>query len=217
MEENKYDTFIRLLNFNNNKYSAEKVFNDFISLYAISLSNKVVFNEKNNNKYNDIYNSYDEGEHCYFYALSAELKRLFLNENTPYDILGEIHKKISNRCHLRLLNNKTPMEEMGKKLQGIININNKTNNGKMLELNCGSGAMILAYASTMRMFKYNYNNNLEVTAVDTNIINVFMTYIQLYFYNISAIVILVDEKTNQEIMKLYTPVDDYDNEIAIAA
>ena len=48
-------------------------------------------------------------------------------------------------------------------------------------MNCGSGVMILAYASTLKMFKLDYKFDLEVTAIDTDIINVFMTYIQLYF------------------------------------
>ena len=37
-----------------------------------------------------------------------------------------------------------------------------------------------------------------------------MTYIQLYFYEISAVVILVNEENNKEIMRLYTPL--YENE-----
>ena len=59
----------------------------------------------------------------------------------------------------------------------------------MVEFNCGSGAMILAYASTLHIFKLDYKIDLDVAAIDTDIINVFMTYIQLYFYEISAIVI----------------------------
>ena len=38
-----------------------------------------------------------------------------------------------------------------------------------------------------------------------------MTYIQLYFYDIAAVVILADEKSNKEIMRLYTPA--YDNDL----
>lgn len=73
--------------------------------------------------------------------------------------------------------------------------------------------MILAYASTLKMFKLDYKYDLEVTAIDTDIINVFMTYIQLYFFEISAVVILVDKKTNRELMRLYTPnyEDDVEN------
>ena len=87
----------------------------------------------------------------------------------------------------------------------------------MVEVNCGTGAMILAYASTLKMFKLNYKFDLEVTAIDTDIINVFMTYIQLYFFEISAVVILVDEKTNKELMRLYTPFNKYDMENLMVA
>lgn len=208
--DNKYEVFIQLLNFNRNKYSAEKVFRDFISLFAISLSNKVTFNQENSNMYEKIYQSYEKEEQFNFYALSAELTKLFCNEKDPYDLLGEIYQQISNKNYLKLINN-SPLQEVGRKLQGVININKKANNGKMVEVNCGTGAMILAYASTLKMFKLDYKFDLEVTAIDTDIINVFMTYIQLYFFEISAVVILVDEKTNKELMRLYTP--SYEDEI----
>lgn len=208
--DNKYEVFIQLLNFNRNKYSAEKVFRDFISLFAISLSNKITFNQENSNMYEKIYQSYEKEEQFNFYALSAELTKLFCNEKDPYDLLGEIYQQISNKNYLKLINN-SPLQEVGRKLQGVININKRANNGKMIEVNCGSGAMILAYASTLKMFKLDYKFDLEVTAIDTDIINVFMTYIQLYFFEISAVVILVDEKTNKELMRLYTP--SYEDEI----
>lgn len=211
--DSKYEVFIQLLNFNKAKYSPEKVFRDFISLFAISLSNKVSFNQKNSDMYEKIYQSYEKEEQFNFYALSAELTKLFCNEKDPYDILGEIYQKISNKNYLRLINTSNPLQEVGKKLQGVININKKSNNGKMIEMNCGSGAMILAYASTLKMFKLDYKYDLEVTAIDTDIINVFMTYIQLYFFEIAAVVILIDERTNKELMRLYTPSyeDDIEN------
>ena len=116
-----------------------------------------------------------------------------------------------------MLNNNSPLQEVGKKLQGIININKKTNNGNMIEVNCGSGAMILAYASTLKMFKLDYKKDLQVTAIDTDIINVFMTYIQMWFFDIAATVILVDEKSNKELMRLYTPAYEDEEENLMVA
>ena len=63
---NKYDVFIQLLNFNRDRYTAEKVFKDFISLFAISLSNKVYFNQENSNMYQRIYESYKKEEQFNF-------------------------------------------------------------------------------------------------------------------------------------------------------
>lgn len=217
MENKKYELFINLLNFSKGKYSTEKVFKDFISLFAISLSNKVVFNKKNSDKYEEIYQSYEKEEQPYFYALSTELTRIFCNEKDPYDILGDIYQKITKSNYLKLLNNNSPLQEVGKKLQGIININKKTNNGNMIEVNCGSGAMILAYASTLKMFKLDYKKDLQVTAIDTDIINVFMTYIQMWFFDIAATVILVDEKSNKELMRLYTPAYEDEEENLMVA
>ena len=217
MENKKYELFINLLNFSKGKYSIEKVFKDFISLFAISLSNKVVFNKKNSDKYEEIYQSYEKKEQPYFYALSTELTRIFCNEKEPYDVLGDIYQKITKSNYLKLLNNNSPLQEVCKKLQGIININKKTNNGNMIEVNCGSGAMILAYASTLKMFKLDYKKDLQVTAIDTDIINVFMTYIQMWFFDIAATVILVDEKSNKELMRLYTPAYEDEEENLMVA
>ena len=213
---NKYDVFIRLLNFNKNRYKPENVFKDFISLFAISLSNKVYYNKKNNDMYQNIYRNYNKKDHFIFYALSTELTRLFCSQKEPYDILGDIYQKITNKNYLKVINNNA-IQEIGKKLQGIIKINKKNNNGKMIEMNCGSGAMILAYASILKMFSLDYKIDLEVTAIDTDLINVFMTYIQLYFYDISGVVVLLDEKTNREIMRLYTPSYEEIEENSMAA
>ena len=207
--DDKYEVFIKLLNFLKHKYTPEKVFQDFVSLFAISLSNKVYFNKKNSERYKEIYNSYEQEEQYIFYALSSELIKLFKSEDEPYDILGEIYKRITNNDCLKNMYNKN-IQEQGKSLQGVMKLNKKSNNGKLVDVNCGSGAKILAYASTLNIFKLNYKIDLEGTAIDTDIINVFMTYIQLYFYEISAVVILVDERSNEEMMRLYTPL--YENE-----
>ena len=147
-------------------------------MFAIGLSNKVYFNKENSDRYEKIYGSYEKQEQYIFYALSPELIRLFGNETNPYDILGEIYQDITKQSYLKLINN-SPLQEIGEKLQGVINLNKKASNGKMVEVNCGSGAMILAYANTLN------------------------------FFEISAVVILVDENTNKELMRLYTP--DYEN------
>ena len=207
--DDKYEVFMKLLNFLKHKYTPEKIFQDFVSLFAISLSNKVYFNKKNSERYKEIYNSYEQEEQYIFYALSSELIKLFKSEDEPYDILGEIYKRITNNDCLKNMYNKN-LQEQGKSLQGVMKLNKKNNNGKLIDVNCGSGAKILAYASTLNIFKLNYKIDLEVTAIDTDIINVFMTYIQLYFYEISAVVILVDERNNEEMMRLYTPL--YENE-----
>lgn len=209
--DNKYNVFLRLLKLNSNKNDNQKVFKDFITVFAIKLSNKVFFNKSNDELCREITKEYSEEEKILFYSLAAELTRLFYKENSPYDILGDIYKKISEKDYLQLYNNNSSkLQEVGRKLQGIININRKTNNGRMLEVNCGSGAMILAYASTLKMFNLDYKKDLEVTAIDTDMFNVFMTYIQLYFYEISAIVIWVDKNSNKELMRLYTPT--YENQ-----
>lgn len=214
----RYESFIQLLNFNRDKYSAEKVFKDFIALFAISLSNEVALNEENKRRSEEIYKYYNDEEKFYFYTLATELTKIFCNENDPYDVLGDIYQEITKKNSLRLINNSndSQLRKVGKKIQGIMNINKKNNTGKMVEVNCGTGAMILAYASTLKIFKLDYKLDLEVTAIDTDITNVFMTYMQLYFFKISAVVILV-YKNNRELMRLYTPSYEYAMENLVAA
>ncbi|MCI9038446.1 MAG: hypothetical protein HFJ29_00965 [Clostridia bacterium] len=211
---NKYEVFIQLLNFNIKKYPVEKVFKDFIFLFAIDLSNKVVFNLENNKKYNEIYESYDVDEKSKMYALAGELTRIFQKEKELNDVLGEIYQIVTNRNCLRLLEDNGGIE---RKLQSIMKINKKLNDGKLTATNCGTGSKILAYASMLKVFKVNYKTDLQVTAIDTDIFNIFMTYIQLYFYKINAVVILVDKNTNLELMKLYTPQNEDNMEKLMAA
>ncbi len=123
---------------------------------------------------------------------------------------GEIYQKITNKSYLSLVKNETLQNKVDRKLQSVIKINNKLRNGEICDVNCGSGTKILAYASTLRIFKLDYKIDLEVTAIDTDIINVFMTYIQLYFFEISAVVILKDKNEDKELMRLYT--DSYEND-----
>ena len=117
---------------------------------------------------------------------------------------GEIYQKITNKNYFSLVENDTLQNKVDRKLQNIIKINNKLKNGEICDGKCGSGTKILAYASTLKIFKLDYKIDLEVTAIDTDITNVFMTYIQLYFFEISAIVILKDKKSEKELMRLYT-------------
>ena len=128
----KYERFIQLLNFNKNKYSAEKVFKDFISIYALGLSNGVALNENNKKRCEEIYKEYSKEEQFYFYSLATELTRIFCNENTPYDILGDIYQEITQKSYLKLVNNsnESQLREVGKKIQGVMNINKKNNKGK---------------------------------------------------------------------------------------
>lgn len=210
--DNKYEVFIKLLNFLIPKYSPEKIFKDFIFLFAISLSNKVYYNQDNNEMYQKIYNSYQKEEQYIFYAISVELVRLFKNEKEPYDILGDIYEKVSKSDYLSSMK-----ESLNKKIQNVFQINKKENIGKLIDNNCGTGRSILAYACTLKLFKLDFKYDLEVTATDYNLLNVFMTYIQLYFYQISAVVILIEKGTNQELMRLYTPEFEDDYECLVAA
>ena len=70
---------------------------------------------------------------------------------------------------------------------------------------CGSGAMIIAYAQTLKEQGYNYQNQLFVEAIDIDELCFLMTYLQLSLYGIPARVMLGDTLAWKFQRVLYTP------------
>ena len=70
---------------------------------------------------------------------------------------------------------------------------------------CGSGAMIIAYAQTLKEQGYNYQNQLFVEAVDIDELCFLMTYLQLSLYGIPARVMLGDTLAWKFSQMFYTP------------
>lgn len=71
---------------------------------------------------------------------------------------------------------------------------------------CGSGAMVLGFASAMADCKHNFHRQMVVQAMDIDLKCVFMTYIQLSLYGIPAVVIHGDTIAAKEWSHWYTPV-----------
>ena len=198
----KYERFIKLLNFSF-IYDAERVFKDIVCLFAISLINKISYTKENIETYQRIYNKYSEEEQIYIDMLTMEIILLLKDADGPTDILGDIYKKVSNNNSLTINNTSTKMVEFGKKIQGIISVG-KNKKGNMLELNCGSGGMILAYVRNLKLHHIDYKRKLNIVATDLDLTKVYMTYIQLSYFEISAVIIQLDSSNNEK-LKLYTP------------
>ena len=70
---------------------------------------------------------------------------------------------------------------------------------------CGSGALIIAFAQTLREHNINYQQNLFVEAIDISEMCFKMTYIQLSLLGIPAKVVQGDSLSLKLQQVLYTP------------
>lgn len=131
-------------------------------------------------------------------------------EEKYQDFLGEVHMSLnlSSKANGRYF---TPYPVC--KFMAEINFFEVENSGKLQDKElitlsepcCGSGAMIIAFAETMRKHNFNYQNQLYVEAIDINDLCFMMTYIQLSLLGIPAKVVLGDTLSLKFQQVLYTP------------
>ncbi len=176
-------------------HSVWNVYEDFLAMSAISISNAVdrCHFEEREKMYFDIIKKYKKQELDLFPSMLADLvMELQRFSEAPRDVLGEIFHELElhNRYKGQFFTPNHISEFMGEvTLQG----KNKTieENGyiTVYEPCAGSGTLILGFANAMNKSGYNPQNQMLVTAVDIDIKCVHMTYLQLSLYGIPAIVV----------------------------
>ena len=191
-----------------------QVFNDFLEMTAITLSNQIDFisRDKRESRYMEIIKSYGEKQQKLFPEMFVNLVWALEDKAQTVgteDILGvifhelELHdiykgqfftpQHISDFMALVTCGDET---QTAIKEQGYITA---------LEPCCGSGVMITSFCKAMKKNNMNYQNQLVVTAVDIDIKCVHMTYIQLALYGVPAVVIHGNSLTTEEFSRWYTP------------
>ena len=196
------------------RHSNWQVFQDFLALSAISISNTVDWNNasKREAEYMEIIKRYNEEERIKL----AQSLGVLINEMTqeaenggPYDILGsvfhglELHNKYKGQFF-------TPFhicKFMGELTLGDL-INEKIyreNYISVCEPCVGSGALVLGFASEMHARGMNYQRELCVTACDIDIKCVHMAYLKLGLFGIPAKIIHGNSLTNEVWSEWYTP------------
>ena len=184
------------------------VFSDFVEMSAISLSNAVDLNhrEEREKRYLQIVKKYNKEELLKFPELLGMLVGKM--EEGPADYLGqlfhdlELHNKYKGQFFTPY-----PLCKMMAKI--IITSPDKIIEEKGFitasEPCCGSGAMIIALADVMREGGINYQQQLHVTAVDLDTRCVHMTYLQLSLMHIPAIIVHGNTLSLEEFAHWYTP------------
>ena len=190
-----------------------QVFNDFLEMAAISISNSVDFThrEDREKRYLELINSYDERQQNLFPEMLAQLV-LALDEKTQTtgtaDILGvifhelELHSVYKGQFFTpQHISDFMALITCGENMQSIEERGYIT----MCEPCCGSGVMITSFCKAMRENNLNYHSQLVVTAIDIDLKCVHMTYLQLSLYGIPAVVIHGNSLSTEEWSRWYTP------------
>jgi len=192
-----------------------QIFNDWLELAAISISNSVdpTHRQKREQRYLDIIGSYEKKVQDLFpqmFGLLVEALQNRIETNGTEDVLGvifhelELHNKYKGQFFtpqhisdcMALLTSENEWQEKIKN-QGFISV---------LEPACGSGVMVTSMCKAMKNAGLNHCTQLVVTAVDIDLKCVHMTYLQLALYGVPAVVIHGNSLTCEEYSRWYTPV-----------
>ena len=203
---------IKAIQFLGHRYSAWQVFEDFLAMSAISISNAVdwVNREKRENQYLSIVKRYAKEELNMFPKMFAFLVELLESHaEHPHDILGSIFHELElhNKYKGQFFTPQHICDFMGMVAISENNLDiNKRGFISLCEPCAGSGAMILGFAKAMKKSGYNFQQHMVVTATDIDPKCVFMTYLQLSLYGIPAVVVHGDTISMKEWSRWYTPV-----------
>ena len=197
------------------KYAPTLIFDDFVKMVTISLSNStdIIHNKVWKNResqYKTIVSKYTKEEFQNLVKILTLLVNLF-NERI-YDYLGEIYMKCEmgnsrtgqffTPFHLSELTAKLSIDDIEKlkKTDDIITLNEPT---------CGGGGLILAYLKILKDNNINYQKRVKIVAQDLDFRSVYMTYVQLSLIGARAKVVQGDTLANPNVKEkeciFYTP------------
>ena len=183
-----------------------KVFEDFVTVSAITLHNRFNMNDSLEQEYLTIINGYSKKERFAIAKLFAMLVDLLNPE--PIDILGQLYMEleISSKGNGQFFTPDSVSQIMAKIVYG----------GKielpscgfitMSEPACGAGGMVLAFVKEMLNQKLSPANHLWVQCVDIDRMVALMCYIQLSLWGVPAQIIVGNTLTLEYREQFFTPV-----------
>lgn len=203
------------------RHSLWSVFEDWLKVCAISISNSVDWNhrEEREQQYLETINKYTPDEQKILVETFSELVVALEREHTksgPTDLLGKVFHSLElhNKYHGQFF---TPFHicefmghvalgdggEAGNAVSGALSQKGYVS---VCEPCVGSGGMVLGFASAMHREKLNYCEQMVAYCCDIDIKCVYMAYLQLSLYGIPAIIIHGNSLTLEEWSQWYTPV-----------
>lgn len=199
---------IKILNGMSGKYSGYEIFTDWIRLLALSIEQitHMIYDkvwQEREQLYLDTIKRYDNAEQEQLAIMTARLIETL--DDGLDDVLGRIYMEaeLGSRIagqfftpfHLSLLAAQIGLaEDIERYKSGEID------RITLNEPSCGGGAMIIASAKVLQESGINYQQALDVVAQDLDWKGVYMCYVQLSLFGISAICVQGDT-----LMKPYDP------------
>jgi len=178
------------------RYSTWQVFEDWLKISAIAISNAVdwQFRDEREKEYFEIIKKYNKGElNRLADCLGILVKSLDKSFNTVgyYDLLGKVFHalELHNKYHGQFFTPFHICECMGRMNLGDGDLLNEQDFISCLEPCIGSGGLVLGLAKAMQVKDFNPQQQLLVTGVDIDIKCVCMAYLQLSLFGIPAVVI----------------------------
>lgn len=204
-KEDYIKEFISKLSNLDRSRSVSTVFNDFLTLSCCSLAQTVYRSDILEQKYLNIIKTYTKEQAEEFSKLLAFL--VLGLEQESQDFLGQVYMSLNlgSQANGQYF---TPYSVC--KFMAEINFTEieSLQNNQLITLSepcCGSGALIIAFAQTLREHNINYQQKLFVEAIDISEMCFKMTYIQLSLLGIPAKVIQGDSLSLKFQQVLYTP------------
>jgi len=203
---------IKLIRNLSQKYGVWRVFEDFVGMYAIAISNAVdwAHRDERESAYMKIVAQYDNADVGLFpqmmLHLVGEMER---NADDPVDVLGVVfhNLELHNKYKGQFFTPQSVCDMMGMMAIGENGLDvEKKGFVSICEPCCGSGAIVLGFAKAVAKSGYDFQKHMVVTAMDVDLKCVHMCYLQLSLYGIPAVVVHGNSLTMQEYSQWYTPI-----------
>ena len=194
------------------RYSRWQVWNDFLSLSALSLANVMPGPEKEGRekRYRTIMDGYRKEEQEIFPQMLG-LVVLALEEDPEQDFLGSLYHYLDLQqeqkgqfftpYHICEFMSESQFAEDGKVWQpdgrGYISVSDPA---------CGAGAMLIAFANVARKHGINYQKHVLFVAQDIDRTAAMMCYIQLSLLGCPAVVAIGDIKAIFDSLQSRSPI-----------
>ena len=204
-----------------NKHSIWNVFEDWLKVSSIAISNSVDWNQaaEREEQYLETINKYTPEEQKVLTKTFAELVNALQKEaetGGPCDLLGkvfhalELHNKYHGQFfspfHICEFMGQVALADGGEAGNVASEALHKKGYLSVCEPCVGSGGMVLGFAKAMYNNKMNYCDQMVAYCCDIDIKCVHMAYLQLSLYGIPAVIIHGNSLTNEEWSRWYTPV-----------
>lgn len=182
-------------------YHAQDIFQDWVQMSGISISNQLFFDQRLEEQYLTLAKKYNDEQLKEMCRWTARLVELF--ENDINDYLGSIYMML-NAGNSRTGQFFTPFHVCVLMAKAVLT----GYSGEKITANepsvCG-GANFLAVAKEIQRLGYDYQSLLDVVAQDLDYKCVWMSYLQFSFAGISAICVQGNTLQNEINFTLVTP------------